>query len=141
MPWASGLIIRSSNRLSLARRNGAVSRSDQLYTAGFALLGLHEAAGATGDPALKAAEDRLAEYLCRIQIRAARFPYLDGAWFRAFDFGRWDYWASSADAGWGAWSIESGWGTAWIAATLGLRERKTTFWETTSARMRTTVSG
>src|SRR3954465_13573611 len=37
--------------------------SDQLYTTGFALIGLHEAAAATGDADLKKAEDRLAEYL------------------------------------------------------------------------------
>ena len=39
--------------------------TDQLYTTGFALLGLHEAVGATGDPKMKRAEDKLAEYLCR----------------------------------------------------------------------------
>ena len=94
--------------------------SDQLYTAGFALRGLHEAAAATGDEKLSAAEDKLAAYLCRIQIRSAKFPYLDGGWFRAFDFGRSDYFASSADLGWGAWSVEAGWGNAWTAATLAM---------------------
>jgi hypothetical protein len=108
---------------------------DQLYTTGFALLALHEAAGATGDAKLKAAENKLAEFLCRIQVRSEPLPYLDGAWFRAFDYQRWDYWASSADAGWGAWSVEAGWGQAWIAATLSLRERKTTFWEMTATSM------
>ena len=34
--------------------------TDQLYTTGFALLGLHEAVGATGDPRLRRAEDKLA---------------------------------------------------------------------------------
>ena len=106
--------------------------SDQLYTAGFALLGLHEAFAATADPKLKSAEDRLAEYLCRIQVRSEKFPYLDGAWFRAFDFQRWDFWASSADLGWGAWSVEAGWGPAWTAATLALREKQTTFWDVTA---------
>jgi hypothetical protein len=103
--------------------------SDQLYATGFALLGLHEAAAATGDAKLRAAEDKLAAYLCRIQIRSDKIPYLDGGWFRAFDFGRWDFYASSADLGWGAWSVEAGWGPAWTAATLALRERKTTMWE------------
>jgi hypothetical protein len=106
--------------------------SDQLYTTGFALLGLHEAAAATADPALKRAEDRLSEYLVRIQVRSPTLPYLDGAWFRAFDYGRWDFWASSADVGWGAWSVEAGWGQAWIAAVLGLRAKGTTFWEMTA---------
>jgi hypothetical protein len=107
--------------------------SDQLYSTGFALLGLHEAVGATGDEKLRAAEDKLAAYLCRIQIRSEKLPYLDGAWFRAFDFGRWDFYASSADLGWGAWSVEAGWGASWTAATLALRDRKTTMWEMTAA--------
>jgi len=106
--------------------------SDQLYTTGFALLGLHEAVGATGDKKLKWAEDKLAEFLCRIQTRSKKLPYLNGTWFRAFDDRRWEAWASSADVGWGAWSIESGWGQAWIAAVLGLREQRTTVWEFTS---------
>lgn len=106
--------------------------TDQLYTSGFALLGLREAAVATGDPALKAAEDNLAEYLCRIQVRSKQLPYVNGSWFRAFDFKRWDYWASSADAGWGAWSSETGWGPAWITAVLGLRLKDTCVWDMTS---------
>ncbi len=106
--------------------------SDQLYTTGFALLGLHEAAGATGDPVYKKAEDRLAEFLCRIQTHSTKLPYLSGTWFRAFDDQRWETWASSADVGWGAWSLESGWGQAWIAATLALREKQTTVWEMTA---------
>ena len=103
--------------------------SDQLYTTGFALLGLHEAVGATGDAKLKRAEDKLAEFLCRIQNRSQKLPYLNGSWFRAFDDRRWEAWASSADVGWGAWSIEAGWGQAWTAAVLGLRELGTTVWE------------
>ncbi len=106
--------------------------ADQLYTTGFALLALHEAVGATGDEKLKTAEGKLADFLCRVQIRSEKIPYLDGGWFRAFDYKRWDYWASSADVGWGAWCVEAGWGQAWIAATLALRERHTTFWEMTA---------
>lgn len=106
--------------------------SDQLYTAGFALLGLHEAVGATGDAELKAAEDKLAEYLCRIQVRSERLPYVDGTWFRAFDYRKWDYWASSADLGWGVWSVEAGWAQAWTAAVLAMREKHTTVWEMTA---------
>ncbi|HOX57938.1 MAG TPA: hypothetical protein P5205_13235 [Candidatus Paceibacterota bacterium] len=106
--------------------------SDQLYTSGFALLGLHEAVGATGDHRFKDAENRLAEYLCRIQTRSRKFPYLNGTWFRAFDDRRWEAWASSADVGWGAWSIESGWAQAWSAALLALREQHTTVWEFTA---------
>jgi hypothetical protein len=107
--------------------------SDQLYTTGFVLLGLHEAAAATGDERLKKAEDKLAEYLVRIQVRSHTIPYLDGAWFRAFDFNRWDYWASSADAGWGAWCVESGWGPAWNAIVFGLRAKHTSLWDLTAS--------
>ena len=65
------------------------------------------------------------------QIRSDQIPYLDGGWFRAFDYRRWDYWSSSADAGWGAWAVEAGWAQAWTAATLVLRDRHTSFWDFT----------
>ncbi|HTD67002.1 MAG TPA: hypothetical protein VK846_10780 [Candidatus Limnocylindria bacterium] len=114
----------------LIQQNGDPA-SDQLYTTGFALLGLHEAAAVTGDAKLKRAADKLAEFLCRIQIRSKEKSYLNGWWFRAFDDRRWEYWASSADMGWGAWSVEAGWGQSWTAVTLALRQKKTTFWELT----------
>ena len=106
--------------------------SDQLYLGGFALIGLHEAAAAMNDPKIAAVEDRLAEYLCRIQIRSKELPQLEGAWFRAFDFERWEPWASSGDAGWGAWSTEAGWAQAWGAATLGLRGEGKSLWDFTA---------
>lgn len=105
--------------------------SDLLYTTNFAFLGLHEAAAATGAAKYKAAADSLATYLVRIQAKSTRLPQFDGAWFRAFDFGRWDYWASNADLGWGAWSVETGWTQAWVASVLGLRELKTSVWDLT----------
>ena len=77
--------------------------------------------------------DKLAEYLARIQTRSSKYPYLDGTWFRAFDYDRWEAWGSSGDVGWGAWCIEAGWAQAWGAAMMGLRERKTTLWELTSS--------
>ncbi len=134
---ASGYSIPHSNEAygtsegPLIQENGDPV-SDQLYVTGFALLGWHEAAGATGDPRWRAAEDKLAEYACRIQTRSQSLPYLSGTWFRAFDFARWEAWASSGDAGWGAWSEEAGWGQAWTAVVLGLREKHTTFWDMTS---------
>ncbi len=102
---------------------------DMLYTSNFAFLGLHEAAAATGEELFIRAEDGLAEFLCRIQIRSQRHPELDGAWYRGFDFKRWDYWGSNADAGWGVWSIESGWTQGWIVSVLGLRQMKTSLWD------------
>lgn len=115
----------------LFQKNGDAV-TDQLYTTGFALLGLHEAVAATGDAGLKAAEDKLVSYLCRIQVHSTDVPYVNGTWFRAFDYKRWDYWASSADIGWGAWSAESGWGPAWITTILGLRLKGTSVWDITS---------
>ena len=133
----SGFQIPTSNEeygtgeMPLIQQNGDPV-SDQLYTTGFALLGLHEAYAATGDLKLKQAEDKLAEYLCRSQIHSGKHPYLRGAWFRAFDYNRWDYWAASGDIGWGAWSVETGWCDAWITAVLGLRLKGTSAWDLTS---------
>ena len=104
---------------------------DLLYTTNFAFMGLHEAATATNDPFYQQAEDQLAQFLCRIQVTSQTRPELDGAWFRAFDFHRWDYWASNADHGWGAWCVESGWTQGWITAVLALRQQNTSFWECT----------
>jgi hypothetical protein len=106
--------------------------ADLLYATNFAFLGLHEAAAATGDRFYREAEDRLAGFLCRAQVRSPERSELDGAWFRAFDFRRWEYWASNADAGWGAWSIESGWSQSWIASVFALRRLETSLWDVTA---------
>lgn len=113
-------------------QSNADAASDLLYTCNFALLALHEAAAATGDSFYRTAEDKLAAFLCRIQIRSEHHPELDGGWFRAFDFKRWEYWASSTDAGWGAWCIESGWSQSWIASLLALRQMRTSLWDFTA---------
>jgi hypothetical protein len=105
--------------------------TDLLYTIGFAFLGLHEAAAATDKPLYRDAEDKLAEFFCRAQIHAPNHPEFDGAWFRAFDYRLWDYWASNADAGWGAWSIETGWKQSTILSVLALRRMKTSLWDLT----------
>lgn len=104
---------------------------DLLYTTNFAFLGLHEAAEATHDLLYSRAEDKLANFLCRIQIQSERHPELAGGWFRAFDFGRWDYWASGADWGWGPWSIETGWTQTWICGVLAMRHLRTSLWDVT----------
>lgn len=105
--------------------------SDLLYTTNFAFLGLHEAASATGDARLRKAEDEMAKFLCRIQISSHTQPSLDGGWFRAFDFKRWEAWGSNADAGWGAWAIETGWSQSWITSVLAMRKMNTSFWDLT----------
>jgi hypothetical protein len=115
---------------SLIQANGD-SVCDLLYTMNFAFLGLHEAAAATGDQYYKAAEDRLAQLLCRIQIRSEEHPELDGGWFRAFSPAMWDYWASNSDSTWGAWTIESGWTQAWITSVLGMRSKAVSLWTLT----------
>ncbi|MCE5277997.1 MAG: hypothetical protein ABFD92_13820 [Planctomycetaceae bacterium] len=119
-----------TNEATLIAANGDPV-CDLLYTTNFAYVGLHEAAAATGDSYFIEAAQRLTDFLLRIQVRSERHRELDGAWFRAFDYGRWDYWASNADLGWGVWSIESGWTQAWIVSVLAMREMKTSFWDVT----------
>ncbi len=120
-----------TGEVSLLQQDGD-TLCDSLYTCNFALIGLHEAAAATGDAFYRDAEDKLARFLCRIQIRSESHPELDGAWYRGFDFEKWEYWASNADWEWGAWCTESGWGTPWIASTLALRHMSTSLWDLTS---------
>ncbi len=119
------------NEASLIQQNGDPV-CDLLYTTNFALLGLHEAAAATGDDYYRHAEDDLAEFLCRIQVRSEIHPELDGAWFRGFDFKRWQYWASDADAGWGAWCAITGWTHSWITSVLAMRQMDTSLWDITA---------
>ncbi len=102
-----------------------------LYACNFALIGLHEAAAATGDPFYAEAEEKLARFLCRIQVRSPAQPQLDGAWYRAFNFRNWQYWAANADWEWGPWCTETGWTQPWIAGTLALRQMKTSLWDLT----------
>ena len=82
-------------------QQGSDPAADMLYICNFALSSLHEATGVTGDAHYSEAEDRLTDFLCRIQIRSELHPELDGGWFRCFDYNRWEYWASSADNDWG----------------------------------------
>jgi len=103
--------------------------ADLLYTCNFALLGLHEAAAATHDPAYRHAEERLIDFLLRAQVQSAAHPELDGAWFRAFDFDQWDYWGSNSDSAWGAWAIECGWTQGWITSGLALNYLNLSLWD------------
>lgn len=105
--------------------------ADMLYTNNFAFFGLNEAAHATGNPQYYEATRKLSDFLLRIQVKSTKHKDLDGAWFRAFDYNRWDYWASNADVGWGAWSTLAGWSQTWITVTLALREKQTNFWDIT----------
>ncbi|NQT88158.1 hypothetical protein HQ560_15430, partial [bacterium] len=125
-----------TNEATLLHANGDPV-CDLLYTTNFAFLALHEAAAATGERVYVDAEERLAKFLCRIQVRSEARSELDGAWFRAFDFRRWEHWASNADAGWGAWCVETGWTQGWIVSILALRQMDTSLWDlTASSRIR-----
>jgi len=103
--------------------------SDMLYTCNFAFFALNEAASATGDVRIKEATEKLADFLVRIQVKSSMVRNVDGAWFRAFNFRDWDFWASNADAGWGAQSTLTGWIQSWIVSTLALMEMKTNYWD------------
>jgi hypothetical protein len=106
--------------------------TDALYTVNFAALGLREAVAATGNATLAAAEAKLAGYLTRIQQRSQLRPELDGAWMRAFDYDKWEVWASASDIGWGPWCIETGWMNSWIITMLSFKARNASVWETTA---------
>ena len=106
--------------------------SDVFYSVPPAFLGLVEAAAVTGDSIYVEAADKVAEFLVRIQVRSEAHPTLDGGWFRAFDFEKWDYWGGNGDSGWGAWSSETGWVQSHIVAAMAMRERKTSLWQFTA---------
>lgn len=105
--------------------------ADMLYTTNFAFFSLHEAAEVTGNEQYKEAVDKISDFLTRIQVRSDEIKHLDGTWFRAFDYERWDYWASNADHGWGAWSTLTGWIQSWIIGTQVLKEQNTSYWNLT----------
>jgi hypothetical protein len=115
---------------SLIQENGDPV-ADMLYTCNFTFVGLHEAYAATRDTQFRRMADKLADFLVRIQVTSEAHPELDGGWFRAFDYRKWDYWGSNADAGWGAWSIEVGWTQAWIPTVLALRVLDLNLWDLT----------
>jgi len=105
--------------------------ADMLYTSNFAFFSLNEAAHATGNPAYKEAVAKLSDFMTRIQVKSERYNDLDGAWFRAFEYDRWEYWASNADVGWGAWGTLTGWTQSWIVATQVLTAQDQNFWDLT----------
>ena len=105
--------------------------ADMLYTSNFAIFGLNEAARATGDPVIGEMTSRLADFLVRIQARSAECPDVEGAWYRAFNYRDWNWWASNADAGWGALGTLTGWTQSWIVGTLAMMQMKTSYWDLT----------
>ena len=106
---------------SLIQRNGDPC-CDLIYTMNYAFIGLHESSIATGEKFYVNNENKIADFLCRIQLKSKAQPYLEGCWMHGFDFDLWEYFASSADNGWGAWCVESGWTNTWISTTFALRK-------------------
>jgi hypothetical protein len=105
---------------------------DLLYTSNFAYVGLVEAAAATGDVKLQAAVDKMTDFLVRIQAHSPTISQTHGAWFRGFDFKRWEHWGANADAGWGVWCCESGWTQGWITTMLTMVAKGTNLWDFTA---------
>ena len=121
-----------TNEAPLIQENGDPI-ADMLYTSNFAFLSLTEAAAVTGDKKIKDAVDKLADFMVKIQVRSDSRPELDGVWFRAFEYDRWEYWGSNADLGWGVWSTETGWTQGWITTMLMMQELNTNFWDFTAS--------
>src|SRR5690625_309652 len=107
--------------------------ADMLYTSNFAFFSLNEAYHATENKKYQEAVEKLSDFLMRIQVKSDKFERIDGAWFRAFDYKLWDYWASNADAGWGAWSTLTGWIQSWIVSTEVLVRRDQSYWGLTGS--------
>ena len=107
--------------------------ADMLYTNNFAFFALNEAAKATNEKKYYDAVNKLSDFLIRIQITSNLHPDLDGGWFRTFDYGRWEYWGSNADAGWGPWCTLAGWTQSWIVGTQTFLEKNQSFWESTKS--------
>lgn len=105
--------------------------TDLLYTLNFCAFGLNEAWAATGDTTYRQALKNINDFFVRVQVKAPAHKELNGAWFRAFDFGRWEYWASNADSGWGPWGTQTGWTQSWIINSLASQLNNRNFWEAT----------
>lgn len=65
-------------------------------------MSLHEAAHAVGPhtPAgrrYSKAVDGLADFFTRVQVHSTEQTNLDGAWMRAVDVDKWEYWAAAND--------------------------------------------
>ena len=78
------------------------------------------------------AVDKLADFLVRIQSTSSGRADLNGCWFRAFDYDKWEYYGSNADHGWGAWGTHTGWTQSTIVSTLALISQHQSFWDHTA---------
>lgn len=106
--------------------------TDLLYTLNYASFGLQEAFAATQDNLYGDALKKINDFFVKVQVKSTIHSDLNGAWVRAFDFGRWDYWASNADSGWGPWGTQTGWTQSWIINSLVSGVSKSNFWDKTN---------
>lgn len=106
--------------------------TDLLYTLNFASFGLNEAYAATQDSSYQSALAKINAFFVKSQLQSQVHKDLDGAWVRAFDYGRWDYWASNADSGWGPWGTQTGWTQGWIINSLTSHLNQQNFWDNTA---------
>lgn len=109
--------------------SGNETITDCLYSLNFIAIGLREAFVATGKKKYSNAEEKLMEYLIRIQVTSKIHPELDGSWFRAFEYSRWEYWASDSDWGYGPWVTDDGWTNGWIQTSMALKLGNTSLWD------------
>jgi hypothetical protein len=116
--------------------DGSEPVTDALYSLNFAAIGLLEAAGATGDPRYAKAGKALSDYLVRIQAESDERPELAGAWYRAFDYEKWEYWAMDSDWAYGPWVTDNGWTNGNIMAAMAAAEAGTTLWDLMEAEGR-----
>ncbi len=120
-------------------QNDGDPASDSLYTSSFAMMGLNEAYAAMASLGNTELANKfgkyaasLSDYHVRIQQISDNSKY-SGAWFRGFDYEKWEVYGSDGDAGWGVWCVETGWSQAWISATLSLESMDTSIWDYTEA--------
>lgn len=111
--------------------------SDLLYTMNFAFFALNEASHATGEQFYADAVDKIADFMIRIQVDSKMHKDLDGAWFRAFDFEKWEYWASNADSDWGPWGTLTGWTQSWIINGLIYKQTNKSLWDSSKEQYNT----
>ena len=71
----------------------------------------------------------MTDFVVRTQQVSDVYPEFNGVWFRGFDYVKWETYGSDGDAGWGAWSTETGWTEAWLSSGVSLHIEDTCLWD------------
>lgn len=133
----------AGNEFPVIHNNGEPV-TDGLYTINFLIFVLNELKDIQGldvslFPELQQTQSRIAEmttglknFFVKTQINSTKHPKLDGGWYRATDYERWEYFGTNADKGWGPWVIQTGGTQGWVLATLNLIKNDRTWWEDVS---------